>query len=115
MSRLSQLALLFALILPFTSCIPLVEKEVSAVDNPDLYPWKAMTAVSANQPIRGIHATPFELYFLSNNFTAKRVTFELRSIIRDCTSITFIGLGKLPLKIRKTLYCGCVSPKDLKC
>jgi hypothetical protein len=68
MNRLSQLALFFALILPFTSCIPLVDKPVSPADNPDEYPWKSVTAVSANQAIRGIHATPFELYFLSNNF-----------------------------------------------
>jgi hypothetical protein len=68
MSRLSQLALLFALIFPFTSCIPLTEKPITAADNPDLYPWKVISGVSANQPIRGIHATPFELYFLSNNF-----------------------------------------------
>jgi hypothetical protein len=68
MSKLSQLALLFALILPFTACVPLVDKPVLPADNPDLYPWKAVSAVSANLPIRGIHATPFEIYFISNNF-----------------------------------------------
>jgi hypothetical protein len=68
MSKLSLLALLFALVLPFTSCIPLTDKVVSPADNPDDYPWKPIGIVSANLPIRGIHATPFELYFISNNF-----------------------------------------------
>jgi hypothetical protein len=68
MSRLSQLAILFAFVAHLTSCIPLTDKPVLPVDNPDEYPWKALTGVTANSPIRGIHATPFELYFLSNNF-----------------------------------------------
>ncbi len=68
MSKLLQIAVIIAIISPFTSCIPLTDNPVSPADNPDDYPWKALSTVSANQPIRGIHATPFEIYFISNNF-----------------------------------------------
>ena len=68
MRQTLRLARFLMLILPFSACIPLVDKQVSAADNPDDYPWKPINAVTANLPIRGIHATPFEVYFLSNNY-----------------------------------------------
>lgn len=68
MRQLLLLTRLLVLVFAFFSCIPLVDKPVSPADNPDDYPWKPISSVTANQPIRGIHATPFEVYFLSNNF-----------------------------------------------
>ena len=68
MSRLLPLACFAALLTLMSSCIPLTDKPISPADNPDDYPWKALGTISANLPIRGIHATPFELYFISNNF-----------------------------------------------
>jgi hypothetical protein len=68
MSKLSHVACLLVLLLPFTSCVPLTDKKIDPTLSTDEYPWKAVAAVSANQPIRGIHATPFEIYFISSNF-----------------------------------------------
>jgi hypothetical protein len=68
MSKLFQLSCLVALLSLVASCVPLIDKPVLPADNPDDYPWKSLGAISANLPIRGIHATPFELYFITNNF-----------------------------------------------
>ena len=68
MRRLSLFAGLCVLILPFSACIPLLEPTKSPADNPDEYPWKTVAAVTSTAAIRGIHATPFEIFFLSNNF-----------------------------------------------
>lgn len=68
MRLLPQSALFGVFIALFSTCIPLTDKAVPPSENPDEYPWKAIAAVNSSATIRAIHATPFEIYFLSNNF-----------------------------------------------
>ncbi|MDZ7880588.1 MAG: hypothetical protein U5L45_23125 [Saprospiraceae bacterium] len=67
MSKFLHLACFTALLYLAASCIPLTDKPLSPTDNPDDYPWKKFEEISANLPIRGIHVTPFEVFFISNN------------------------------------------------
>ncbi len=59
---------LCAFMLSFSACIPLLEPTTSPADNPDVSPWKAVNSVASSATIRGIHPTPFEIFFLSNSF-----------------------------------------------
>ncbi len=76
--RFTDTALLFLTFLSFIllqdSCIPtekvnpnLPPKDSTIVINPIVAKWDTLNSVSAEQLIRAIHATPFELFFLTNN------------------------------------------------
>jgi hypothetical protein len=59
---------LVLLTLIFPSCIPVI-KDTPAPD-PNVTPtaqWQPLSIINADQAIRAIHATPYEIYFLSNN------------------------------------------------
>jgi hypothetical protein len=60
--------LLAFLALIFSSCIPTIKDEPTpdTVVTPDAQ-WQPLSIINADQSIRAIHATPYEIYFLSNS------------------------------------------------
>jgi hypothetical protein len=52
----------------FSSCVPVIRDEPTpdTTTNPDAQ-WQPLSIINADQAIRAIHSTPYEIYFLSNN------------------------------------------------
>ena len=68
-NHMRNFALYFALsALIFSSCVPVIQEEPTPDTgiSPDEQ-WQQFSLVKADQAIRTIHATPFEIYFLTNN------------------------------------------------
>jgi hypothetical protein len=75
----------FSLIFLFDSCLPLVDKPVVPVASEA--DWLPLSVFSAQQNIKTVHATPFELYFLSNDqffrLDANQKLIEKRPLATD--------------------------------
>lgn len=66
MSKLNAIIFLFFLT-NLTSCIPTIKEQPTPDVLNTAVDWQLLPIVNADQPITSVHATPYEIYFLTNN------------------------------------------------